>query len=694
MQPKLHRAVWSWWTRAVGCGVLIVFACANVGLSQAEQQLDRSIPFNERPIDDEAGQDVLDMDLEQLSRADVLVPAMDTVVSSVSRQESTVGRSPAAVFVITPEMIRRSGAINIPDLLRMVPGVEVARIDANKWAVTARGFNGRLANKLLVQIDGRSVYAQSSGGVFWDMQDVVLQDVERIEVIRGPGATVWGANAVNGVINIITKRASDTQGVLVSAGSGSEERLFSTVRYGSQIGEDLSWRIYGKQYERDGGYFSDDAFDDARQARGGFRADWTPSTCDTVTMQGDFYEGASGTLALASSPVFPFLQPRIADTTFNAQNYLMRWTHVIDDDSDWTWQAYYDEWDRTEPFANNGQKTFDFDFHHRFPWGERQNIIYGMGYRHIDDHVFFDPALGVVAPPVLGTNLFSYFIQDEIALEEDRWYLTAGSKFEHNDFTGFEFQPSIRLLFLPTERASAWAAVSRAVRTPNRIEQHITTDNVISPFGPVFSRLSGNDNLVAEELLAFEAGYRAQPVDTFSWDLVGFYNNYENLIGVLPSGAPFFDPGIGAIVVPVRQANSLSADTYGVELSSTFQLNPKWELTAAYTWLYLDIHASSSTSTQGASPNNQMYLRSSWTPRCDLEFDVIGRYVDNLPALGVSSYLTMDVRAAWRPSKNLEWAVVGRNLLDSHHAEFTDTLGGTIGTEVQPEVFTTLTWTY
>ncbi|MEX2315629.1 MAG: TonB-dependent receptor [Pirellulales bacterium] len=641
---------------------------------------------------DASEQDVLGMDLEQLATADVVVPAMDVAVSSVSRQESTIGRSPAAVFVITPEMIRRSSATTIPELLRMVPGIEVARIDANKWAISSRGFNSRFANDLLVQIDGRSVYVQSFGGVYWDTQDVVLQDIERIEVIRGPGATVWGANAVNGVINIITKRAKDTQGLLVVGGTGTEERGFSTVRYGGTNGDDLHWRVYGKQFERDGGYFPDAEFDDWRQGRGGFRADWTPTACDTLTLQGDFYEGVSGSGddLVFSTP--PFLRNVLSDSHVRGQNYLTRWTHVIDDDSDWSLQLYSDHYERVEAAAIEGQRTFDIDFQYRFPVADRHNVICGAGFRDIDDR-FFGSFTVEMIPAVRSTDLYSCFVQDEITLEEDRWYLIAGSKFEHNDFTGFEYQPSVRLLHLPSERESVWAAVSRAVRTPSRVEHNFLIHGASAPFVPVFVRITGDDAIVAEELLAFEIGYRAQPTDEFSWDLAAYYNNYEKLIGVVPSGGPFFQPGLGTII-PLTFANSLSADTYGAELTSTYKFNPKWQMTGSYSLLYMDVHAGDGDLAEGSSPHNQLYVRSSWTPRCDLEFDLIGRYVDSLPALGVDSYLTMDARIAWKPRRNLEWAVVGRNLLDSKHLEFVDALAGQFSTEVQPEIYTTLTWTY
>lgn len=652
-----------------------------------------NIGANPKPEGSSNVDDLLEMDIDQLSRVDVMAPMLAEEVTTVSRQPSTVGKSPAAVFVITQEMIRRSGANNIPDVLRMAPGIEVARIDANKWAITVRGFNNLYASKLLVQIDGRAVYSQFFSGVIWDIQDVVLQDVERIEVIRGPGAAVWGANAVNGVINIITKQAKDTQGLLITGGTGTEERGFSTVRYGGQIGDDLHWRAYGKQFERDGGYFAGDDFDDWRQARGGFRADWTPSCDDLVTFQGDIFDGDAGESKVIAFPTAPFAGTPVYDNHHFGENGILRWSHIIDDDSDWSFQAYYDRYGRITPFADLEQETFDLDFQYRFPVGDRHNVICGAGYRQIDDHFIGHFSLSL-DPESRNTNLFSYFIQDEITLVEDRWYLIAGSKFEHNDFTGFEYQPSVRLLWTPSERESVWAGVSRAVQTPDRIDEDFTFHQLVSPFGPTFVRITGNEDVESEELLAFEVGYRAQPTDEFSWDFTMFYNHYEHLSATSPLGAPFLDFSIPAFIVPLTLSNPLTADTYGAELASTYQVRKDWQITGSYSLLYLDIHAAPGDTIQGSSPNNQLYVRSSWDLGQDWELDLMGRYVDSLPVLGVSSYLTMDVRLAWQPNKNFEWAVVGRNLLDSRHAEFVDRLSGIVGTEVQSEVFTTLTWTY
>ncbi len=646
----------------------------------------------EPSVMDEPAQDILDMDIDQLAAADVVVPSLDAVVSTVARQESTVGRSAAAVFVITQDMIRRSGANNIPDVLRMAPGVEVARIDANKWAISIRGFNSLYASKLLVQIDGRAVYTQFFSGVFWDAHMVPLEDIERIEVIRGPGATVWGANAVNGVINIITKEAEATQGAMVVAGTGSEDRQFTRAHYGGQIGNDVYWRVYGMQFENDGGYSPRGDFDDWRQGRGGFRAEWQPCIHDVLTVEGDFYDGYSGELNTTALPTPPYSRDLQFDNHVYGQDYLTRWTHVIDDDSDWAFQAYYQLVGRASPLAQHEQETFDLDFQYRFPVGQCHNVICGAGYRQDDDHLFGSFAISM-HPTYRNTNLFNYFVQDEITLVDDRWFLIAGSKFEHNDFTGFEYQPTVRLLHTLSDRRTLWASVSRAVRTPHRANVDSEYNQLQSPSGPPFLRVSGNPAFQSEELLAWEIGYRAQPNDAFFWDLACFYNDYSRLVTAAPAGTPYFDPTIGAVVAPFTYENTVTADTGGAELAVNWQLNDNWNLSGAYTLLYVDEHSPSAGLNQDSSPHNRLYVHAAWDPCPDWEVDLFGRYVDNLPPLGVPSYLTMDARIAWRISEHLEWAVVGRNLLQSHHLEFVDVEGGTIGTEVQSEIFTTLTWT-
>jgi iron complex outermembrane receptor protein len=329
--------------------------------------------------------------------------------------------------------------------------------------------------------------------------------------------------------------------------------------------------------------------------------------------------------------------------------------------------------------------------------GARHNVICGAGYRQIDDHFFGSFSLSL-DPEYRNTNLFSAFIQDEITLSEDLWYLIVGGKWLHNDFSGPEYQPTVRLLCTPNERETIWAAVSRAVRTPNRIEDDFTFNQFVGfppPLGfPTYAQIVGNRALESEDLLSFELGYRAQPTEFFSWDLATFYNNYTDLAAVVPAGAPFFDPTLGSIVAPQTMANVLGADTYGAELASAYEIMPDWRLHGAYTLLYMDVHAGPTDLAEGSSPHNQANIRSSWDLRPDLDLDVITRYVDNLPALGISSYVAMDVRLGWRPWDNLEWAIVGRNLLDDRHAEFSDAFSGIIATEVQSEMYSTLTWTY
>jgi iron complex outermembrane receptor protein len=681
--------------------VILVTLCAeSVSIAQPPVSSEEFQPLPEVDgADEEVGDidELLDLDVDELGQVNVSQSGtqLSEEVSTVSRQASTVGKSPAAVFVITQEMIHRSGARNIPDVLRMAPGVEVARIDANKWAISIRGFNHLYATKLLVQIDGRIVYNQLYNGVIWSNQDVVLEDVERIEVVRGPGGTIWGANAVNGIINIITKRPQDTQGVLAVGGTGTEERGFSTLRYGGKVGENLHYRVYGKQFERDGGYLpGDDDFDDWRQAQAGFRSEWNPTKEDIITFQGDAYTGETGARANVATPTPPFSVLQTYDSIDSGENAILRWTRILDEDTDWSLQTYYDRFARDTPSVDTEQRTFDLDYQFRFPLLENHNVICGAGYRQISNSFFGDFQVSL-DPEERSTNLFSYFLQDEITLVDDRWYLTLGSKFLHNDFTGFEFQPSVRMLWTPSERQSAWIAVSRAVRTPSLTEDNVIYNSVLDPGIPLFSRITGNPGLESEQLLAFEAGYRAQPRDFFYWDLATFYNNYDDLSGVAPTGGPFFDPTIPGLVLPITFGNFYGADTYGGELACTVDMREDWRITGAYSYLYLDMHAPPAIDlTQGSSPHNQVYIRSSWDLSDDWQFDLIGRYVDNLPALGVPSYLVADMRLAWLPYENFEWAVVGRNLFDSPHPEFIDTQSGMVTTEVQAEMFTTLTWTY
>lgn len=696
--------------------VLFLAVCQAPGLMRAQESIPE-LPLSEPDdvssagLDDESMDELLEGDeldelldlaegdVGQLAKVNVVAPALEMEVTTVSRQKSTIGRSPAAVFVITNDMIRRSGVRSIPEALRLAPGVQVARLDANKWAISIRGFNGRFANKLLVQIDGRSVYTPLFAGVFWDVQDVLLEDIDRIEVIRGPGATVWGANAVNGVINIITKSTEDTQGSYFHAGAGTEERGFSAARYGGRLSDDATFRLYGKWFERDtGGAPNDNAHDDWRQARGGFRVDWTPTCVDRITLQGDYYDGSSGQRNFYAEPTMPPAFVRIQDDDFDVSggNILARWTHELDAESDWSLQMYYDRTERAlvqSPFSED-RDTFDIDFQYRVPLGIDHKLIMGAGYRITADSITNSPTIAF-NPRERSANLFSYFIQDEITLVDELLFLTGGSKFQHNDFTGFEMQPTVRLLWTPTERHSIWGAVSHAVRTPSRAEDDVMVTLLpqsqppLPP--PVFQIVSGDRSFESEELTAFELGYREQPTQEFSWDLAVFLHEYRNLTGATP-GAPFGPgfPAMGPTFLPVNVANNGNGFTYGFEVASTYEVSDFWRVSGAYSFLRMDIDGGDST---GTSPRNQAYIVNSWDLTDDVQLDVIGRYVDNLSGAGIPHYLTADVRLGWHLTPDLELTLAGRHLFDAEHPEFAlDGFTGNVATQVEQEFYGMLTW--
>jgi len=631
------------------------------------------------PTADDDLDDFLNLDIEQLRHTSV-APALEMVVTTVSRQESTVGRSPTAVFVITSEMVRRSGATSIPEVLRMVPGVEVARVDSDKWAVSVRGFNGRFSNKLLVQIDGRSVYLPTFAGVFWDEPDLLLEDIERIEVIRGPGATVWGANAVNGVINIITRRAEDTVGAYARAGGGSEDLGFTSARLGGRGAEGtLHWRLWGKWFERDSGLRAgEQTFDRWNQGRGGFRVDWTPGCSDMLTFQGEYYEGLSN-----GAREFTGVPGSRQEDNPRGGHLLGRWTRELSDESDLSLQLYVDRTERTGAVDVNGRHdTFDLDFQHSFRWGSRQQIIWGLDYRQISDRLVPLPGSPIsFVPAKRNTNLFSAFVQDEVMLLDDHLYFTIGTKLEDNDFTGFEVQPTARVLWSPDPTRAAWAAVSRAVRTPSRLEDDVR----VALGGPAF--LIGSRDVVSEEVLAYEVGYRGQPVERFSWDVALFYNVYDDLVTTSPA------------FPNLLYTNDMGGETYGVELFSHLEVTPCWRLSASYTFLRMHLHPGPTSSatgetTEGASPRNQASIRSAWDLGRDWEVDLAARYVDHLPARLTPSYITMDLRLGWRPTDGLELAVVGQNLLDAAHKEFDGTQDLVRFTEIQRAVYGSLTWRY
>jgi iron complex outermembrane receptor protein len=618
---------------------------------------------------------------------------MDMEVTSVSKKPEKLLVASAAVFVITSDEIRRSGATRIPEILRLVPGVQVARIDANKWAVGVRGFASRLSRSLLVLIDGRSVYSPLFAGVYWEVQDTLLEDVDRIEVIRGPGATLWGVNAVNGVINIITKNARDTQGALAKVGGGNENRLQTALRYGGHTSRGVTYRTYGKFFDRDGGFHQvTDDFDGWHMAQGGFRADVDQGDRDHFTLQGDLYDGKSGQRSVVTTYTAPYVQTVEEDADLSGASLLGQWTRRIHEGSETTLQFYYDRTDRSEPTFGESRDTFDLEFRHQLSAGSRHDLLWGAGYRLTSGATEGVPTVQFI-PAERTDDVLSAFVQDDIRLAASKCTLTLGSKFEYNDYSGFEYQPNARVLFRPAARHTIWSAVSRAVRVPSRIEQDLSLTAFMEPTTPTFFRLQGNKAFVPERLMAYEIGYRLQATERLFLDLAAFYNDYAKLLSLEP-GTPFTEtsPSPSHSVVPLLLDNKLGGTTHGAEVAYEWRPVADWRLSGSYSYLQMDLErapdsldASSVQSLEGSSPRHMADLHSALDLPRNVRLDLILRYMGRLPSQGIEDYTEMDLSVGWRFSPSLEFSLAGRNLLSAHHPEFGGGSGGI--TEVERTVF-------
>jgi iron complex outermembrane receptor protein len=621
---------------------------------------------------------------------------MDIQVTSVAKQPEAYGQAPAAIQVITGDDIQRSGASSIPEALRLADNLDVAQKNSHDWAISARGFNTSLANKLLVLVDGRTVYTPLFAGVFWDAQDYLLEDIDRIEVISGPGGTLWGANAVNGVINITTKSADKTQGLYVESGGGSELRDFGGVRYGGTLASNVYFRVYGKYFDRNNEVFANgnDASDSWNQGQGGFRMDAEPSLQNTITLQGDYYAGHENITTGGRANVA-------------GGNVLSRWTHTFANDSDMSLQLYYDRTHLVDPILANAQTfepagiltddldTYDLDFQHHFHLGGRNHFVWGLGYRYTHEVDQNAPALAFL-PPTFDQNLFSGFVQDEIKLL-DNLSFTLGTKVEHNGYTGFEEEPSGRIQWNVTPKQMIWAAVSRAVRMPSRVDE----DERV-PFAPPLSGifgpnlLTGNSNFVSETEIAFELGYRAQLGQKISTSISTFYNLYNDI------RSASFSP---TTIFPVVFQNNLKGETYGFELTADYQILDWWRLHGGYDLLKENIYVESGQTdinnahNEIADPQQQFSLRSSMDLPKNVELDAGLRWVDTLTlnngaALGtVPAYFELDARLAWRPTKNLEFSIVGQNLLHAQHSEY-GFPGSPTTEEIVRSIYGKITWQF
>jgi iron complex outermembrane receptor protein len=635
---------------------------------------------------------------------------LEAEVTSVSKKSEKLSDASAAVFVVTAEDIRRSGARTIAEALRLAPGIQVSRFDANKWAVSSRGFNDTFSNKLLVLMDDRSVYTPLFSGVFWDVQDTMIEDIDRIEIIRGPGATLWGANAVNGVINIITKSAQQTQGALITTGTGTHEAYNAAVRYGDRLGADGAWRMYAKGFDR-GPYVNangGDADDQWDALRGGFRMDLDATAQDAITVQGDIYTGREDqTLDLPGTLTALPAWPQKYSADFSGANLLARWRRAYGDASDFAVQLYYDRTHRNQAVIEEDRDTVDFDLQHRFQVTANQEMVWGLGYRFTFDDIRNGKRVAMV-PDSRSDRLYSAFVQDEVTLQPDKWWLTLGSKFEHNDYSGFEIQPSMRLRWKPVLQQTVWAAVSRAVRTPSRSDHDLRSnrspETVALPFVPYSATYQpavfGDENFDSEELIAWELGYRWQPEPRISIDVAAFYNQYDNLRTIEPNPGRAFletDPQPPHIVIPAFIDNKMKGTTYGLEWATTWHPMTNWKLTAGYTWLQMDLRAdddSGDTSAEmqaGYSPVHQIQLRSCLDLSHGWSFDSALYYVDELKDLNVPAYTRLDLRIGWQPNADWEFSVSLENLLDDRHPEFAE-LTDIVPSQIPRQIYAQVTW--
>jgi len=630
--------------------------------------------------------------LASLSLEDLL----NVEVTSVSKKKERRQDAAAAIYVLTQEDIRRSSATTIPDLLRTVPGIEVARLTANSWSVTSRGFGGVFANKLLVLIYGRSIYTPLFSGVYWEHQNLVLDDIDRIEVIRGPGGTLWGANAVNGVINIMTKHAADTQGLLVSTGAGTEERGFLTTRWGGALGEgDAHYRVYGQFFSHDNGgpaANGTEADDEWLGGQGGGRVDWQISPDDTLTLHGDlqFLDLTEETTRAFLDA--PFSRDEVGDADASTWNLNAEWAHQFADESRIEVAARYDGYTRANNVFEETRHTLDIEMQHQFQPAARHDIVWGLGIRNTQADT--DGSEFTSFDPDRRSDLtLSGFIQDDITLT-DELHLILGTKLEHNDYTGVEIQPSLRLRWSPNDRHTVWTAVSRAVRTPSQAEDDIRLRSLTAA-GPSEFVLMGDRDFDSEDLLATELGYRIRVTDELSLDLAAFYNHYSNLRSIEP-GTPFADNGV--TVFPFFADNNTDADSWGFEIAADWAPVPRWQLRIGYS--FVDIHLDSPATdpvtgvTESDTPEQQLFVQSRLNLPHNVEFDTTLRFVDSLQSLDVDSYVEMDARLGWRPREDLEISLVAQNLFDSGHYEFAPTFVNSVPTQVERGVYAKVTWKF
>lgn len=635
--------------------------------------------------------------LESLAELDLEALA-DVRVSLPSRHSEPILTTPAAVFVISREDIARSGVTTIADALRMVPGLQVARMEANKWAITSRGFDGRFARHMLVQIDGRSVYTPLFSGVFWEAQDVLLEDVDRIEVVRGPGGTMWGANAVNGVVNIVTRSAKETQGLLLELGGGTEEQGFFGARIGEKAGPDTYVRVYAKAFDRDGGEVDGrDGSDDWRAVQAGFRIDCEHGQGNSVTLSGDTYAGTAGQRLINAPDGRGGVRDFEDEASYSGDNLLLKWRVRTGPQSDFTLSSYLDETRRSEYAFNDERRTLDVDAQHELRGLGSHSLLWGVGYRGMRDHLPPTPVQSHSSDSRQDA-IYSAFVQDTVTLWPERLTLVAGSKVERNDYSGWEVQPGIRATCTPSARQTWWCSVSRAVRTPSRAESTVRLNCVLQRPNMTFmgqphlpAEFVADGGFEPESVVAYELGHRMQVLDDLTADVAAFYNSYRDLQSL--------EPVAGTLPVRFVLRNNVRGEAFGAEATARWLLFTWWKLQISYA--YMDLHLSTREGSgdiftertyEEDVPHHQASLLSRWNLPAGVQVDGWLRYVDPIPIESIPSYLEMDLRAACPIGRNVELSVAARNILHDSHTEYGPSfMLATETTEVERSVYAKLT---
>lgn len=647
---------------------------------------------------DEEGAEVVDLEEDDFDLTELsLEELMDIEVTIASRTSQPLGDSPAAVYVLTGDEIRRAGHTSIPEALRMVPGFQVARVDSSSWSVTARGFSGGFANQLLVMIDGISVYTPLFAGVWWHLQGIDLADVDRIEIIRGPGATLWGANAVNGIVNVITKHSSDTQGALLTGLFGDEEKG-GTIRYGGPLGEDAWYRVWALGFDHDAlvdaqGEPANE--EDWRFGRVGFRADWDSAENERLKLLGNAYVASIGEQYFVANADPALGQTVVDDTPKTGAMLLGSWEKEDSADSSLKLEAWYSRDHQKRVDLSIAIDTWDVDFQRTKQLSERNTLVWGLGYRLVRSDLEGDFTL-TFDPTTRRNQTFRAYVQDEIRFPDQNLRLIFGSQFEHNDYTGFEFQPNVRFTWNPAEDQTVWGAVSRAVRTPSLEENDSRFNAPVSSFGAFNTFLTslGSDDVEAEDLLAYELGYRVQPLEEVSVDLTAFYNDYDD-IQTLEFVDPFFEGS--NLFVPFEFDNKAEAASWGAELAVDWNVSDDWRIRSAWTYFRLDSEIDDDSTdvfffeTDDSSPRNQVNLRSYYDLGDHWELDVGLYYVDDVPFKNNPNYFRTDLRLGYNPSEDLRFSIGVQNLTDDRHPEDGPGAPG-LGTEVERNVYFNLSW--